>query len=39
MSQTTDDAENRAIHFIEVIAAGGRIEFSYLYGTVPTEDA
>jgi GntR family transcriptional regulator len=30
---------NEPIHFIEVIAAGGRIEFSYLYGTVPTGDA
>jgi GntR family transcriptional regulator len=33
----TYDQENRPIHFIEVIAAGGRIEFSYLYGTVPAD--
>jgi GntR family transcriptional regulator len=35
----TYDQENRPIHFIEVVAAGGRIEFSYLYGQVPTGDA
>jgi len=31
----TYDQENRPLHFIEVIAAGGRIEFAYLYGTMP----
>jgi GntR family transcriptional regulator len=35
----TYDGERRPIHFIEVVAAGGRIEFSYLYGTVPSGDA
>jgi GntR family transcriptional regulator len=35
----TYDQENRPIHFIEVVAAGGRIEFSYLYGQVPTGDS
>jgi GntR family transcriptional regulator len=35
----TYDQENRPIHFIEVVAAGGRIEFSYLYGQVPSGDA
>jgi GntR family transcriptional regulator len=36
----TYDQENQPLHFIEVIAAGGRIEFAYLYGTmpVPSED-
>jgi len=36
----TYDQDNRPLHFIEVIAAGGRIEFAYLYGTmpVPSED-
>ena len=33
----TYDQDNRPLHFIEVIAAGGRIEFAYLYGTVPTD--
>jgi DNA-binding GntR family transcriptional regulator len=34
------DQDNRPLHFIEVIAAGGRIEFAYVYGTmpVPTEE-
>jgi GntR family transcriptional regulator len=34
------DQENRPLHFIEVIAAGGRIEFAYRYGPTPdaTED-
>jgi GntR family transcriptional regulator len=34
----TYDQEQRALHFIEVVAAGGRIEFSYLYGQVPIGD-
>jgi GntR family transcriptional regulator len=29
------DAERRPLHYIEVIAAGGRIEFAYVYGAVP----
>jgi DNA-binding GntR family transcriptional regulator len=29
--------EHRPLHFIEVIAAGGRMEFAYRYGTVPTD--
>jgi GntR family transcriptional regulator len=33
----TYDQENRPLHFIEVVGAGGRIEFSYLYGTVPAD--
>src|SRR4030095_7305172 len=33
----TYDQENRPLHFIEVIAAGGRIEFAYLYGDVPRD--
>jgi GntR family transcriptional regulator len=32
------DQDNRSLHFIEVIAAGGRIEFAYRYGTVPDGD-
>lgn len=31
----TYDAERRPLHFIEVIAGGGRVEFAYLYGAVP----
>jgi GntR family transcriptional regulator len=31
----TYDQDNRPLHFIEVIAAGGRIEFAYVYGEVP----
>jgi GntR family transcriptional regulator len=31
----TYDAEARPLHFIEVVAAGGRIEFAYRYGDVP----
>jgi hypothetical protein len=31
----TYDWGNRPLHFIEVVAAGGRIEFAYRYGTVP----
>jgi GntR family transcriptional regulator len=31
----TYDHEHRPLHFIEVVAAGGRIEFAYVYGTVP----
>jgi GntR family transcriptional regulator len=34
----TYDQENRPLHFIEVVAAGGRIEFAYVYGTVPPGD-
>jgi DNA-binding GntR family transcriptional regulator len=34
----TYDQEARPLHFIEVIAAGGRVEFAYVYGTVPTDD-
>jgi DNA-binding GntR family transcriptional regulator len=33
----TYDGEARPLHYIEVIAAGGRIEFSYVYGAVPSE--
>ena len=33
----TYDAEHRALHFIDVVAAGGRIEFAYKYGTVPAD--
>jgi GntR family transcriptional regulator len=33
----TYDAQARPLHFIEVIAAGGRIEFAYRYGDVPTD--
>jgi GntR family transcriptional regulator len=33
----TYDQQNRPLHFIEVVAAGGRIEFAYLYGTVPAD--
>jgi GntR family transcriptional regulator len=33
----TYDQENRPLHFIEVVGAGGRIEFAYVYGTVPTD--
>jgi GntR family transcriptional regulator len=31
------DSEHRALHFIDVVAAGGRIEFAYRYGQVPTD--
>jgi GntR family transcriptional regulator len=31
------DQGNRPLHYIEVIAAGGRIEFAYRYGQVPDE--
>jgi DNA-binding GntR family transcriptional regulator len=34
----TYDQENRPLHFIEVVAAGGRIEFAYVYGTVPADN-
>jgi GntR family transcriptional regulator len=34
----TYDRDNRPLHFIEVVAAGGRIEFAYVYGTVPPGD-
>jgi GntR family transcriptional regulator len=33
----TYDQDNRPIHFIEVVAAGGRIEFAYVYGSVPAD--
>jgi GntR family transcriptional regulator len=33
----TYDQDNQPLHFIEVVAAGGRIEFAYVYGTVPRE--
>jgi GntR family transcriptional regulator len=32
------DQENRPLHYIEVVAAGGRIEFAYRYGQVPDDD-
>jgi GntR family transcriptional regulator len=31
----TYDQQHRPLHFIRVIAAGGRIEFAYRYGTLP----
>jgi len=31
------DGEHRPLHYIEVIAAGGRIEFAYVYGKVPSD--
>jgi DNA-binding GntR family transcriptional regulator len=31
----TYDSERQPIHFIEVVAAGGRVEFAYVFGTVP----
>jgi GntR family transcriptional regulator len=31
----TYDAEHRPLHFIEVVAAAGRVEFAYVYGSVP----
>jgi hypothetical protein len=31
------DSEHRPVHYIEVVAAGGRIEFAYVYGTLPSE--
>jgi GntR family transcriptional regulator len=34
----TYDAERRPLHFIEVVAAGGRIEFAYVYGAVPPDE-
>jgi DNA-binding GntR family transcriptional regulator len=33
----TYDQDNRPLHFIEVVAAGGRIEFAYKYGSVPSD--
>jgi GntR family transcriptional regulator len=33
----TYDQEHRPLHYIEVIAAGGRIEFGYVYGPKPSE--
>jgi DNA-binding GntR family transcriptional regulator len=35
----TYDQQHRPLHFIRVVAAGGRIEFAYRYGSVPTEDS
>jgi len=34
----TYDQDNRTLHFIVVVAAGSRIEFAYVYGTVPPGD-
>jgi DNA-binding GntR family transcriptional regulator len=34
----TYEQDNRPLHFIEVVTAGGRIEFSYVYGQVPGGD-
>jgi GntR family transcriptional regulator len=31
----TYDAEHRPLHFIEVVAAAGRVEFAYVYGSRP----
>jgi GntR family transcriptional regulator len=31
------DSEHRPLHYIEVVAAGGRIEFAYVYGAVPQD--
>jgi GntR family transcriptional regulator len=33
----TYDGEHRPLHFIEVVAAAGRVEFAYVYGTVPSD--
>ena len=33
----TYDGEHRPLHFIEVVAGSGRVEFAYVYGTVPSE--
>jgi GntR family transcriptional regulator len=33
----TLDGDARPLHYIEVVAAGGRIEFAYRYGTVPSD--
>lgn len=35
----TFDQQHRPLHYIRVIAAGGRIEFAYRFGTVPLEDS
>ena len=32
----TYDGERRPLHFIEVIAGGDRVEFAYVYGTMPS---
>lgn len=32
------DGEHRPVHYIEVVAASGRIEFAYVYGAVPSEE-
>jgi GntR family transcriptional regulator len=32
----TYDKERRPLHFIEVVAAGGRVEFAYVYGSMPS---
>jgi GntR family transcriptional regulator len=34
----TIDQQTRVLHYIEVIAAGGRIEFAYTYGPVPSDN-
>jgi GntR family transcriptional regulator len=31
------DGERRPLHYINVVAGGGRIEFAYVYGTVPSD--
>lgn len=33
----TYDSEGRPLHYIEVVAGGGRVEFAYMYGTVPID--
>ena len=33
----TYDQEARPLHFIEVVAGAGRIEFAYVYGTMPSD--
>jgi GntR family transcriptional regulator len=33
----TYDQEHRPLHFIEVVAAAGRVEFAYVYGAVPND--
>jgi GntR family transcriptional regulator len=33
----TYDLDARPLHYIEVVAGGGRVEFAYMYGTVPND--
>ena len=33
----TYDQEDRPLHFIEVVAGAGPIEFTYVYGTMPSD--